>query len=307
MEQVTQLLVVDDDPVSLAVIAEFLRDADCTLTCAADGIEAWERLDAEPARFDALILDRLMPRLDGIGLTRRVVSDPRFEDLPLIMQTSANGAGDVAAGLAAGVWHYLAKPYAAAALRRALTAALEDRHNRQELRRLRAQTAITRVPLYLPLYEGRLRFRDIEQARALAAQLGNLSPRPFQVSMGLAELMINAVEHGNLGIGYQRKGELLEQGAWLEEIEHRLHDPTLGGRWAEVTLTREPGSLRFAVQDQGAGFDWVPYLELHGERAIDIHGRGIAMARRLAFDRLEYQGSGNLVLATVSLAAPTPG
>ncbi|WP_295441181.1 response regulator [uncultured Thiodictyon sp.] len=303
MDHVTQLLVVDDDPVSLAVIAEFLRDADCALTCAADGIEAWERLDAEPARFDALILDRLMPRLDGIALTRRVVSDPRFEDLPIIMQTAANGAEDVAAGLAAGVWHYLAKPYAAQALRRALTAALEDRHNRQELRRLRAQTAITRVPLY----EGRLRFRDIEQARALAAQLGNLSPRPFQVSMGLAELMINAVEHGNLAIGYQRKGELLEQGGWLEEIERRLEDPTLGGRWAEVKLTREPHCLRFAVRDEGAGFDWVPYLELNGERAFDIHGRGIAMARRLAFDRLDYQGSGNLVLATVSVAPPTRG
>lgn len=303
MDHVTQLLVVDDDPLILAVITQFLRGPECALTCAADGIEAWERLDAQPARYDALILDRLMPRLDGIELTRRVVSDARFEDLPIIMQTAANAAEDVAAGLAAGVWHYLAKPYAAQALRRALTAALEDGHNRQELRRLRAQTAITRVPLY----EGRLRFRDIEQARLLAAQLGNLSPRPFQVSMGLAELMINAVEHGNLGIGYQRKGELLERGGWLEEIERRLEDPTLGGRWAEVTLTREPGSLRFAVQDQGAGFDWVPYLELHGERAFDIHGRGIAMARRLAFDSLEYQGSGSLVWATVALAPSTPG
>jgi CheY-like chemotaxis protein/anti-sigma regulatory factor (Ser/Thr protein kinase) len=303
MPDVTQLLVVDDDPVNLAVIGEFLRAPDCALTCAADGIEAWDRLDAEPARYDALILDRRMPRMDGIELTRRVVSDTRFEDLPIIMQTAANAAEDVAAGLAAGAWHYLAKPYAAQALRRALTGALEDRHNRQELRRLRAQSAATRVPLY----EGRLRFRDIDQARELAAQLGNLSPRPFQVSMGLAELMINAVEHGNLAIGYERKGELLAQGGWREEIERRLQDPTLGGRWAEVALTREPGSLRFAVQDQGAGFDWVPYLELRGERAFDIHGRGIAMARRLAFDTLEYQGSGNLVLATVALPSATPG
>ena len=299
MARVTQLLVVDDDPVSLAVIAEFLEGTDCALTCAVDGIEAWEQLDAAPAHYDALIVDRLMPRLDGIALTRRVVSDPRFEDLPIIMQTAANGAEDVAAGLAAGVWHYLAKPYESQALRRALKAALEDRHNRQALRGLRAERT--------PLCEGHFRFRDLNNARLLAAQLGNLTPRPFQVSMGLAELMINAVEHGNLELGYQRKGELLEQGGCLEEIERRLEDPRLAGRWAEVTLTREPECLRFAVRDEGAGFDWVPYLEVYWERAFDIHGRGIAMARRLAFDTLEYQGCGNLVLATVALGPPAGG
>ena len=295
----TNLLVVDDDPINLEIIAEFLEGTPYTLSFAADGVEAWERLDAAPRDWDALILDRLMPRLDGIELAQRMVADGRFEDLPIVMQTAAVSAAQVAEGLAAGAWYYLAKPYQAEALRRTVAAALVDRHNRLELRRLRAEITET----WGLLVEGRFRFRDLKQARLLAAWLGNLCPRSYQVSMGLSELMINAVEHGNLGIDYTAKGELLEQGSWLDEIDRRLEATDHDGRWAEVTLSREPGRICFTVRDQGQGFDWEPYLELAPERAFDAHGRGIAMARRLAFDSLEYQGCGNLVVVTVATTA----
>ncbi len=293
------LLVVDDDPINLEIIAEFLEGTPYSLSFAADGVEAWERLDAAPRDWDALILDRLMPRLDGIELAQRMVADGRFEDLPIVMQTAAVSAAQVAEGLAAGAWYYLAKPYQAEALRRTVAAALADRHNRLELRRLRAEITET----WGLLVEGRFRFRDLKQARLLAAWLGNLCPRSYQVSMGLSELMINAVEHGNLGIDYHSKGELLEQGQWLDEIDRRLDSTDQEDRWAEVTLTREPGQICFAVRDQGEGFDWQPYLELAPERAFDAHGRGIAMARRLAFDSLEYRGCGNLVVVTVATPA----
>jgi CheY-like chemotaxis protein/anti-sigma regulatory factor (Ser/Thr protein kinase) len=292
-----QILVIDDDPVNLEVISEFLRETDSILSFATDGQEGWERLEDAPDRFDALILDRWMPRMDGIALTRRVVADPRFEDLPIIMQTAATSPEQVAEGLAAGAWYYLAKPFQAESLARTLSAALADRRNRLELRQLRTESwAIQAL-----LHEGSFRFRDLKAARLLAAWLGNLCPRPAQVAMGLSELMINAVEHGNLGIDYAAKGELLEQGLWLAEIERRLATPEQRHRWAEVILTREPGRLCFAVRDQGPGFDWTPYLELAPERAFDTHGRGIAMARRLAFDTLEYQGCGNLVRVSVAL------
>ena len=45
-----QLLVVDDDPINLEIIAEFLEGAPYSLTCAEDGVAAWERLDAAPER-----------------------------------------------------------------------------------------------------------------------------------------------------------------------------------------------------------------------------------------------------------------
>ncbi len=60
-----------------------------------------------------------------------------------------------------------------------------------------------------------------------------------------------------------------------------------------------PDRLTFTISDQGAGFDWLSYLEFAPERAFDPNGRGIAMARLTSFSSLDYRDSGNIVVATV--------
>lgn len=115
-----QILAVDDDEINLEVISELLRGNGADITLAADGLTGWERLDAAPDRFDALILGRIMPRMDGVELARRLSADPRFEGLPIIMQTAAASAREVAEGLAAGAWYYLAKPCSPEILRHRL-------------------------------------------------------------------------------------------------------------------------------------------------------------------------------------------
>ena len=54
-----------------------------------------------------------------------------------------------------------------------------------------------------------------------------------------------------------------------------------------------------SIVDQGAGFDWRPYLDFAPERAFDAHGRGISVARLHSFDLLEYRGVGNQVVVWV--------
>ncbi|KXX64102.1 response regulator [Marichromatium gracile] len=297
----TELLVVDDEPLNLEIIADFLQAPERIFTFAQDGQDAWDRLQAEPTRFDLLILDRRMPRMDGIELLERVVRDPRFEDLPVIMQTVASSPEEVAQGLSAGAWYYLAKPYQAEALQRIVNAALLDRRNRHALRQLQREISST----WGLLQEGRFRFREPRHASLLAVQLADLCPRASLVAMGLSELMINAIEHGLLGIGYEEKGRLLAQDALGDEIERRLARPEQASRWAELWLRREAERICFTVCDHGPGFDWAPYLELAPERAFHHHGRGIAMARQLAFSALDYQGRGNVVQAWVSLNEST--
>ncbi len=124
--------------------------------------------------------------------------------------------------------------------------------------------------------------------------------------MGLSELMLNAVEHGNLGIDYGEKGRLIEDGNWQEEIERRLAEPSQVGRHASIEFRRESTHLSFTIRDQGAGFEWQRYLDLDPARAFDSHGRGIAMARHLAFASLEYQGTGNEVRVRVALLEQAP-
>lgn len=292
----SELLIIEDDPLDVAIINEFLKDCGYQLTFANDGLRGWELLDAEPDRFDLLILDRLIPRLDGLSLLGKINADARFSAVPVIMQTSANAPEQVAEGLAAGAWYYLGKPYKAQSLQRLVSGALDDRNNRLELERL--QTEIGDV--WSLFREGRFRFRTPGQAQLLAARLGTLCAQPSQVALGLSELMLNAVEHGNLGITYQEKGELLGSNDLNAEIERRLALPAQAERWAEVKVCREADMVRFRIEDQGPGFDWRGFLDISTDRIFDSHGRGIAMARHLAFSDLRYEGNGNIVTALVA-------
>lgn len=292
-----QLLVVDDEPFNLEIIAEFLSGRGHELAFAQDGGEAWQMLEAAPERFSAVILDRMMPRMDGMEVLRRLKADARFDAVPVIMQTAATDPEEVAEGLAAGARYYLAKPLRIGPLNRIVDAALAERHSRQELTRLstgmKELLGMTRHASY--------RFRTLGQARLLAATLARLCPNEGAVAMGLSELVFNAVEHGNLGISYAEKGQLLEAGTWQEEIEKRLASPELAGRWAELEIIQETESISFTIRDQGDGFAWEGYLDMAPDRAFHSHGRGIALARQIAFSSLEYRGRGNVVTATVKL------
>lgn len=96
----TRLLVVDDEPFNLEIIAEHLDGDHYEIVTAADGEEAWGILrEAEGDDFDALILDRMMPRLDGLELLKRVKQEARFRHLPVIMQTAAAAKEQVLEGM----------------------------------------------------------------------------------------------------------------------------------------------------------------------------------------------------------------
>jgi len=291
------LLVVDDNDCDREIIAEFLRDQAHELIFARDGQEAWELLHATPERFDAAILDRVMPRLDGLELLRRIRADRRFDAMPTIMQTAANTPGEVAEGLSAGAYYYLAKPYDALVLGSVVRGALYDRGRRLELTRLASE-----MRRFLNLMRAAtFRFRTLEEAQLLAASFAQVGPRGGALSLGLSELLLNAVEHGNLGIGYQEKSRLIEAGTWHEEVTRRLASPEQAGRWASLEFTREDASVCFIVRDQGPGFDWRRYLRLDPERAFDSHGRGIALAGQIAFDTLDYLENGCVARAWARL------
>lgn len=146
-------------------------------------------------------------------------------------------------------------------------------------------------------------FSNLHEIPRLADLLSGFSPSPMTVSLGLLELMVNAVEHGCLGINHQEKLTLRREGLWEEEVARRAALAENRGRHASISLTRNGPWLTYAIADPGEGFDWRPYLDFDPERAEDYAGRGIALAVRLAFDRVEFLGRGNVVLASVGMLA----
>lgn len=298
-----RILVVDDDEFVRVLMQEILGQCGYEVETAEDGLVAWGLIDAEPSRYDLILLDKQMPRLDGISLLRKLRADSRFTDLPVIMLTADTSPDDVSQGLAEGAHYYLTKPSTEDVLKIVIKSALAEFRQKRDLRALVGRHAGT---LGL-LCRAEFAYRTLAEARDLALLLADASLDPARTVVGYSELLINAVEHGNLGISYAEKSRLLSEGRWVEEVEARLSQPDFSGRLVRVILEKADGISRVTIIDQGAGFDWAGYLEFSPERVFDLHGRGIAMSKSVSFDSLEYRGSGNTVVTTVALPAGLGG
>jgi sigma-B regulation protein RsbU (phosphoserine phosphatase) len=125
-------------------------------------------------------------------------------------------------------------------------------------------------------------------------------PNSDLVAIGLQELLINAVEHGNLEITADEKQKLIIEGGWRAEVERRLASPKYSGRVVLVNFQRGERMISITVQDDGDGFEFDNYLD-RDVPTEGYRGRGIAMARDLSFSSLTYLGRGNLVEATILL------
>lgn len=296
-----RVLVVDDEQLNLFIIEEFLEGEGLTLALCADPIVAWEALTAPESGFSLVVLDRMMPELDGMEFLRRMKLEQRFANIPVIMQTAASSPDQVRQGLEAGAYYYLTKPYEPEALISIVRAALEDRRSRDQL----LNRAVTLEETQKLIRRVEYQFVSLDDVSRLVPVLAAMCPLPDSAASGLADLMVNAVEHGNLGVSYKEKSLLKWDGDWDAEIRRRLELPQFAGRYATVDVRRTADGLTFTISDQGDGFEWEKYLAFDPERAFDPNGRGIAMARMMSFSKLEYLGKGNVVVATISLDRPS--
>lgn len=102
------ILVVDDEPNGFAVIKGMLHRDGYNLLYAASGSEALEKLDAIAP--DLILLDVMMPDMDGIEVCHRIKSDPSWKHIPIIMVTALNSKEDLARSIEAGADDFLSKP-----------------------------------------------------------------------------------------------------------------------------------------------------------------------------------------------------
>ena len=291
------LLIVDDEEFNLEILADYLEDEGYGFVTAEDGIKAWNILESEPGHFDAVLLDRMMPRMDGMEVLARMKADTNLKNLPVILQTAKASKQDVLDGLNAGAYYYLTKPFDKATMLAIVNSAVSDYQRYQSLRKEAEQTTHA---LSL-LTQGQFTFKTLEQGRQLASLLANATTEGDRVVVGLSELLVNAVEHGNLALSYEDKTRLNLNGEWQTEINRRLELPEYAERRVTVTFERCESELRFLIRDQGNGFDWQEYLKFSADRAYDTHGRGIAMANTISFDKIEYRGRGNEVMARIQI------
>ena len=131
-------------------------------------------------------------------------------------------------------------------------------------------------------------------------------PRITQLRLGsiLLELLYNAVEHGNLEIGYQEKRQALAENRYEDLLRQRLGDPALNTRRVTIHVCsqKDTEQLIYHIADEGNGFAWRPLLQCSDESCgpAALNGRGIFIARSLS-THLIYNERGNEV--TMRMAA----
>ncbi|MBS1209362.1 MAG: response regulator with CheY-like receiver, AAA-type ATPase, and DNA-binding domain [Proteobacteria bacterium] len=291
------LLVLDDEPLNLEIIGEYLSDTGYQLTFFEDPELAWHTLDASPYDFDVVVMDRMMPKLDGLSLLRRIKADARMKHLPVIMQTAAASPEQVSEGLAAGAHYYLTKPFRSEALLAIVRAALHDRARWADV----SQRMANHSRAVLLIKEAQFVLATLDEAEAVAGLLALTAQDGETVAMGLAELLVNGIEHGNLGIDFQTKARLKSEERWLEEVHRRLELPEHQDKRVHVKVQCEDKMMTVAISDQGPGFRWEEFLVMSPDRAFAPNGRGIAVSKQMAFSDLAYQGNGNTVVVRFPL------
>lgn len=109
-----KLLLVEDDPDIQLVARMALKRSGFTVTVAHNGAAALDAIRAD--RPDVILLDWMMPDIDGIEVCRRIKNDPATTSIPVIFMTARSQQSEISRGIAIGATGYIVKPFDALAL-----------------------------------------------------------------------------------------------------------------------------------------------------------------------------------------------
>lgn len=291
-----RILAVEDNVIAMNFLTAQISELGHKVMTATDGAQALEVLNENLNNIDVILMDREMPVMDGLSAVKRIKSNTLSRDIPIIMVTGADSSKQMQEGLNAGVFYYLTKPVNEEMLRSVLSAAVREA---QQARTLSEELNKHKTSFNL-IETCRFQFSTLTQAESLAAFIANCYPQPTRVLRGLGELLINAIEHGNLQIGYDKKTQLIEDNIWRSEIERRQQLPEYIDKKATATVSHKEDGTYLVIEDEGDGFNWREYIQIDPERASDNHGRGIAQAKTMSFDKLTFNETGNQVIAFVN-------
>jgi diguanylate cyclase (GGDEF)-like protein len=136
-----KILIVDDVPKNIQVAASILQNDTYQIAFAQDGPTALVQVESN--RFDLILLDIMMPQMDGYEVCRRIRNRPDNRDTPIIFLTAKNDTDSVVKGFAMGAMDYLSKPFNGAELQARVKTHLELYRSRKAIeevnRRLRLE------------------------------------------------------------------------------------------------------------------------------------------------------------------------
>ena len=131
-----RILIADDNQTNVELLETFLLDLDCEIEYASDGAETMEKV----ASFhpDLILLDIMMPKLNGFEVCKKIKSSPETSQTMILMVTALNELGDIERAVEAGCDDFLSKPVNKVELLKRVRNMLKLHSVTDELERLRA-------------------------------------------------------------------------------------------------------------------------------------------------------------------------
>jgi DNA-binding response OmpR family regulator len=263
-------LIVEDHPEQADLVARILRMRDYHSILAEDG-EAGLRL-ARERHPDVMLLDLMLPDINGFDVCRRLRTDPATRLIPVVMLTALNDVQHRVHGFRVGANAYVTKPYGVEDLFEAISAARAWRTS-MEQRALQGE-------IHVELNSEITLLKDLNDFLMLVCESTPLQQdQVIQIRQAVMEMAHNAIEWGNL-----------HQNDRLVNITYRIHDDR----------------LEIVVKDQGPGFDRsqlphaaVPddpfsHLDVREKLGLRAGGFGLLICQGMV-DEMSYNDTGNEV------------
>ncbi|QBK03449.1 DNA-binding response regulator [Hylemonella gracilis] len=216
------VLIVDDVPDNLSLLHDALDESGCTVLVALDGTSALQR--AAQARPDIVLLDAMMPGMDGFEVARRLKADATTAHIPIIFMTGLTETEHLVAALEAGGTDYVTKPIRPKEVLARMQVHLQGARERRQARN--ALDAFGYASITVRASDGRLMWQTPLARELLARYYGEPLPGPAHVPEPVLTWLRRSVEHV---LEAQARGEPLaepprlsvEQGA--RRLTLRLH------------------------------------------------------------------------------------
>jgi two-component system, OmpR family, alkaline phosphatase synthesis response regulator PhoP len=135
----SRILIADDNQQNCELLEAYLADGGYEIAFAYDGRQTLERVAERTP--DLILLDIMMPKLSGYEVCQQLKADARTRDVPVLMVTALNEAGDIEKAVAAGCDDFLSKPVNSLELKTRVRSLLRVRHLMNERDRLLAYVA----------------------------------------------------------------------------------------------------------------------------------------------------------------------
>lgn len=202
------ILIIDDVADNFDVIESILSNQDYQLHYAANGRDAIAGLSIfQP---DLILLDVMMPEMDGIEVCKRIKASPEWQTVPIIMVTALNSKSDLANCLNAGADDFISKPINSIELRARINSMLRIKQQYNSIQNLSTIQAYTINILESTLDELRGTF---------SSRMSHELNTPLSGIIGAIDLLLADVENMNIA-------EIREMLGWADESVHRLESLT---------------------------------------------------------------------------------